>query len=61
MFADLIRSGGSAFIQNPFYMEDGDTATSALGQFRSRLGSNGYVKYSRSNEFDRFYMRIDKY
>ncbi len=61
MFAGLLRPGGSAFIQNPFYMEDGNTATSAVGHLRSRLGSNGHVKYSRSNEFDRFNMRIDKF
>lgn len=61
MIAGLLRPGGSAFIQNPFYMEDAQTATAYIGQLRSRLGSNGYVEYSRSNELDRFYMRIDKH
>lgn len=59
--AGLLRPGGSAFIQNPFYMEDAQTATAYIGQLRSRLGKNGYVKYSRSNEFDMFFMRIDKH
>lgn len=57
----LLRSGGSAFIQNPFYMDNNITATSAIGRFQKYMEGKAKVVYDRSDEFNRFYMRIDKF
>lgn len=60
---NLLSSGGSAFIQHPFLMADGESPSAALEEFKTLMYAKGIaeVTYIVEEGERYFYMRIDKF
>lgn len=58
--ADLLRPGGSAFIQNPLYVEGGQDMISSLNHFAEASAGIVSIVYQSSQDDNRVYIRMDK-